>query len=235
MMTALSCRPSSLFESCSAAHVLQHLEAEGIVIVVFHQELARLFVVAFRMLPKYLSHICGQRAIDINRQRRNLLGVYQLVQVIDDVLSPSHGEGGDDQKATLADRLVYHCSQLLSHLGHGAVMLASVSRFRDEDVGTLQGLRIADHCSTFATDVSGEDERFDALFALGHLKGDRRRSEDMARIVKCQFDSREDCERSPVFDGLKQVHSCRSILSGVERLDGRQALPGIQLGHELRI
>ena len=59
------------------------------------QQLKRVFVEALRVRAEHLGRPHRQRAIDVDRQVRQLAGAHQLVQEVDDSLRAAQAEGRD--------------------------------------------------------------------------------------------------------------------------------------------
>ena len=152
------------------------------------------------------------------------------MQVIDDLLSATHGEGRDDDLAILVVGFRDHPTQNLPGLFRRLVLTVAVSALGDQIIDAFHRFGIAQDGQVFAPDVAGEHEPEFAPILLD-VENDEGGSQNVAGVVEAQRDARPDAQGPAVSQPHEIGQAGYGILHGVDRLDRRQPLAGAPLVH----
>src|SRR5688500_11160819 len=118
----------------------------------------------------------GERTVDVDRNRWNLAGQREGVQVVHDLLGTTHGECRDEYPSAARSRLANDPRQITTRRCVRRMIPIAVRRLHDDDVGSLRRLGISNDREPAASNVSRKHEPL-AASALIDVQDDRRGSE----------------------------------------------------------
>ena len=95
------------------------------------------------MPPEHFSNIQGQRTIDVNRKRRDLLRIDQFVNDQNELLRPADRKRRDYQVAAVFVSAVYHRGEPVRHGPDRLMQPVSISAFDDQVIGGRRRFRVA--------------------------------------------------------------------------------------------
>ena len=134
--------------------------------VLVHQA-AGLRRVGLGMVAVDLGQAHGQRAVDVDRDRPDLVQREELLEAVDHPLGPAQAEGRDDDLALQPDRPGDDRVQLLDQPVVRIELAVAVGALGDQDVDVLDRRRIGQEVRVAAAQVAGEDEPArPAVFAI---------------------------------------------------------------------
>ncbi len=125
-------------------YIVQRGESERI-LMTCQKCIVGFLIVTFRMQLEYCSRLKRHRTVDVYRDLRYGVLLKKHVQIVDDVLGPFHGEGGDDDLPVTRDRIVYHVLESREDIVSLFVEPIAVGCFENEVVCVRHRCRVADN------------------------------------------------------------------------------------------
>ena len=177
----------------------------------------------------------GQRAVDVDRNRPDLVHAEELLKAVDHALGSTQAEGGNHDLALKPGRAGDDRVQLLDQSVVGIELAIAVGALRDQHVDVLNGRRVGQEVRVSATQVAGEDEPArTAVFAIVDL--DDRRAQDVPGVEVRQSHSRHDFMRLLVGQSLDPLDHPLDVDQLEERL-GRfdMRVPEMGVAHVLAL
>ena len=214
------------------ANVRQVLHAEGVLL--FPQERVDALVKTFGVQAINFCRIHAQRAIDKDRDARQLTGQGQLVQRIDDLLCAADRESRDDNFALAVESLAHELSDFFVRVMRVRMLASAIGALDLQIIDIFHWLRVAQDVVIASANVAAEKiTKLACVFAnvQYHLGG----AQDMACVAKGNRHAISNWKGTIIVDGNKLPDSFFGISGGVERLDRRQAVFGAFLGDKGRI
>src|SRR6266571_7488184 len=98
-----------------------------------------LLVKQVRMALVNLARFDRHRAVEIYRERLELAGAEQLIQMIEDLLGASDGKGGDQDARLAVHSVLDDRPELGESFLQRFVIAVTVSGFHEDDVGAFEG------------------------------------------------------------------------------------------------
>ena len=136
----------------------------------------------------------GQRAVDVDRDRPDLVDGEELLEAVDHPLGPPQAEGRDHDLALEPDGPRDDRVELLDQLVVRVELAVAVGALGDQDVDVLDDRRVGQEAHVPAAEVAGEDEPAVAA-VLAVVELDHGRAEDVAGVEVGQRDARDDLGR----------------------------------------
>jgi hypothetical protein len=183
----------------------------------------------FRVSLEDTGCLDGQRAIDVDRNRRNLSRQCKRMEIVDDFLYSTDGECrnedapasrrgfGDNVRKCLARQLVRRMIPI------------AIGGFHDHDVGGLRWLRVPNDRKATPPDVAREHETLPVSPFLD-VQDDGRRPENVPGVDEGHANAGRNLERLVVWNASHEVRSTRCIDHGIQRGNGTLAMPHQKLG-----
>ena len=184
---------------------------------------ARLLVEALRVLPEHLRGVDRQRAVHEDRDARQLSRLHHPVEIVHQLLRPSHRERRDDHLAAPFDRPPHHLAQLLVSQFWLAVRLIPVRALHDQVIRPLRQDRIAQQRQVPPADIPRKPQPEFAT-ALLDIQHHRRRPQDVPGIHQLGRHPWDRLERLIVLHRIEILRHLRRILQRIDRLDWRREL-----------
>ena len=201
------------------------LEEAGVLLL---HEPARVEGVGLGVLAVDIGEAGGQRAIDEDGDRLDLVLVEEFEEAVDHALGAAEAEGGDDDAAAEAGGAGDDGVKLLDERVVGVERAGAVGALGDEDVDIANEGGVGQEAHVAAAEVAGEDEATGLVVFL-EVELDGGGAEDVAGVEVGEGDAGDDllgCAvgRSRRFS-MTHSTSCgsKSGSGGVERRYGRLA------------
>ncbi len=162
-------------------------------------------------LPIELQRRGCHRAVDVDRQRRNLLAFLETFEPVDHFFDAADGKRGNDQLAAALDAGVHDRRQARAVVV-GFVKPIAVGRFDEQHVRAVHGRRIRENRAAIPAKVAAEQQRLvaDAETCVGG-------SEQMAGVDEFDVNPRHNRHGPVVTDRLQVGQRPRRVEPGVER------------------
>ena len=190
-------------------------------LIVFDQS-GGFLVVQVLVIGVHFRGFAARRAVLIDRHIRDLLFAHRLGDVEEQHLRAAHGKGRDDDAMTFLGRILQNPEKALDRFLAGRVILVTVSRFQENEVGPAGKDQIAQDRRAARTDVAGENDR-PAAARLRDRQLQARGAQDVARFEEPGHHARRDLVLLLVGQPLKLVRQPGNFLLAVERLHLRYA------------
>ena len=158
MMTIGSSRSLSAFDSSTERVYTRRSKPKAVSVLSLCDELPGLIVEALWMGAIYIGGVDSQRAVDKDRQTGDFALFDHDMQVVDQVLGASHGEGGDDDLAAPFDGAQDHFAQLVVGFLRVAVRFVAVGAFHEQVIGPAGQHRVAQQGQPTPADIAGEPQ-----------------------------------------------------------------------------
>ena len=108
------------------------------------------------MTTKHLGHVCGERAVDKNRDPGKSTIVEQFVEKVYQLLRPTDRKGGDDDFSAALDRAFHDIEQFGLHVEDRIVEFVPICRFGDVRITRVEQIGIPDHGQIFSAEIARE-------------------------------------------------------------------------------
>lgn len=196
--------------------------------------LVGLLVKAFRVKTEYFRGIHGEGAVDKDRHAVQFAFIGELVELVNELLSPSDGESGNDDLSAPLERLGNQAAEVASGVNRVMMLSIAVSAFDLEEIDVFDGHGIPENILVRAANITAEEVAKFAAFFLDiedHLGG----AQDMAGIDEGDRHTRGDQHGAVVADRDKELRNLMSIMGIIERFNGWEPLLGSLFGDILAI
>ena len=157
---------------------------------------------------------CRHRTVDVHRQHRNPLFLFEPFQPVEDFLNASDGEGRNDQLASPSDGRVHDPGEPRATVVFFVYAIA-VGRFDEQNVRGLDWRGIGQHGSAVSSEVSTEEDGL-SLHREAHVG----RAQQMAGVDELCFDAGDDRHRPAVPARLQLHQRPFRVVHRVERQRG---------------
>ncbi len=172
-------------------------------------------LVVFAMSGVEARDTDGHGAIDINRNVRNALLVFEFAQVVHQELRAIDCKCRNHQRAAAFHRLIHDVRQRVRNRAAGMIAVA-VRGFAKEEIGAGGRFRVVEDGRAVAAQVAGEqDEGLFAIFGDGQLEPGS--AENVSGVVRTHRKLRAEGERVCARHFAKLLKRLPRFFDGVER------------------
>ena len=196
---------------------MESREAERV--VARGDERPRALIVALGMPPVDARRLVRERAVDIDRDRVDLVALDQRVEVEEQLLRAPDAEGRHDElRLVLADER-HVVAQTRRDALLGRVVAVAVGALREEHVDAGHRLGVLQDGHVALADVAREEQAARLAAALV-VEADLGGAENVAGVVEGQAQALGELDRLVVVDRREKTHRAVDVLLLVQQLEG---------------